>query len=102
MNRCNYPPPQKVALRKLPVNELVQHTLDVLCAPILIVEVIGVLPDVDGQDRDQPHCQDTARIAGSHDPEALAVIGEPRPAGAKLRGRGFLPFALERPGIAEG
>ena len=32
--------------RKLPVNEFLQNPFDVVCAPVLVVQIVGVLPHV--------------------------------------------------------
>src|SRR2546430_7889478 len=34
---------------KIPVEEFVDHGLDIVGPPILVIEVIGVLPDIDGK-----------------------------------------------------
>ena len=41
----------EVLSREIPVDELVEHRIHIVCAPVLVVQVIRVLPHIDGQQR---------------------------------------------------
>ena len=41
----------KLLGRKLPIHQMVEEGLEEILAPVLIVEIVGVLPDVAGQYR---------------------------------------------------
>ena len=39
----------KVLCREIPVNQFIQHRIDIVGAAVLIIQVIGVFPDIDRQ-----------------------------------------------------
>jgi hypothetical protein len=41
--------PAKVLRRKFPIGELINEGFHVVDAPILVVQIVGVLPNIDGQ-----------------------------------------------------
>jgi len=84
-----------------PVYELVEHCAYVVRAPVLKVQIIGVLPHVDREQRLHLPSQRRLRIIGLHDPQLTAIEYQPRPAGAELRQRRCAEFPLERLNIAK-
>jgi len=42
-------PSAKIFLREIPINQFSQHCLDIVRTAILIIQIVGVFPDVDGQ-----------------------------------------------------
>lgn len=74
----------------LPVDDL-PHLFEVLGARVLVVKVVGVLPDVNVHDRDKvrAHIRDQVLVDGGTEVEGLLslVVDEPAPAGA-LNGGG--------------
>src|SRR5688572_25762290 len=78
---------RQVACGELPVEQLAEQRLEVSRPLVLVVEVVGVLPQVDRQQR--PFVADRQRIAvvGLLDRELVARRREPDPA------RGKMPFA---------
>jgi hypothetical protein len=44
---------REVLRGKCPVEQLVDHRVDVIGAPVLVVEVVGVLPDVERKERNR-------------------------------------------------
>src|SRR5262245_28007154 len=71
---------------EIPVGERSEHRRDEVRAPVLIIEVIGVLPDVDGEKRRQPMDERRVGIRGLHHLESALIEHEPDPATAELRG----------------
>ena len=69
----------------LPVDDL-PHLFEVLRARVLVVKVIGVLPDVDVDDRDKvrAHIRDQVLVGSGTEVEGLLslVVHEPAPAGS--------------------
>src|ERR1035437_7111211 len=57
-------PSAKVLCRKIPINQFVENGGNVVRAAVLIVQVVGVFPHVDGQQRFQALGQRRIRIAG--------------------------------------
>ncbi len=70
---------------EVPVEQLVDHRIDVVGTPVLVVEVVGVLPDVDRQQRLLALGERDLGVAGLDDLELAAVEDQPAPAGAELR-----------------
>jgi len=54
--------------------------MHVVGAPVLIVEIVGVFPDVDRQQRFEVFRQRVIAVAGVDDPQVRAIEDEPRPA----------------------
>src|SRR5215210_1462469 len=73
----------------------------VVGAPVLVLQVVGVLPDVDAQERRRAIHQ-RAVLIGLADDVELAVLGDqPAPAGAEQVGGRVGELFLERPEVAE-
>src|SRR5258708_6410806 len=73
----------EVLQREVPVGEALQEDLDVLGAGVSVVDVIGVLPDVDGEQRLLPVLEREVGVAGLGHGELLVLAEhEPRPSGA--------------------
>ena len=83
---------------EFPVRKLVEHGVDVIDAPVLVIEVIGMLPDIDGQERPRAVRERRFGIGGLQHLELGAFEDEPRPAAAELcdgRGREFLLAGID-------
>lgn len=79
---------------KLPVDQFVDYSLDVVKASVLVIEVIGVLPYIHGQKWVKIARQRRICIAGFDDDDFVAILCKPCPATAKLGNGGigkFLP-----------
>ena len=70
---------------EVPVEQLVDHSIDVRGAPVLVVEVVRVLPHVDGEQRLLALGERHFGVGRLHDLEGAAVEDEPAPARAELR-----------------
>mmetsp|Transcript_45028 Transcript_45028/g.113423 ORF Transcript_45028/g.113423 Transcript_45028/m.113423 type:complete len:262 (-) Transcript_45028:7-792(-) len=80
---------------KLPVHELPPR-LNVLCAVVAEVNVVGVLPHVTRQQGRGAVAQRAARVVGGGDGErAILGLHQPRPAGPKVCGRRCSELVLE-------
>src|SRR4029453_8440629 len=81
------PPPswaRKILCGKLPVQEAVNGRDDVVLPAVLIVEVVGMLPDVQGEQRGRARGKKVLAVGRRHNLQ-LALFGdEPRPAAAEL------------------
>src|SRR6185312_7361650 len=88
--------------RELPVRELVEHRIHMVAAPILVIEIVGVLPYVDGQQGLRGSGQRRIGVGGFQDLELLAVPYQPGPAAAELPDCGGGQFLLARCHAAEG
>ena len=87
---------RKVFRRKIPVDRFVEHRVDVICAAILIIQVISVLPHIDGQKRLLSSRERGVRVAGFCDRELVTVLNQPRPATTELCRRRGEPFLVKR------
>src|SRR5690606_25307475 len=85
----------EVLARELPVQALPDDGFQEVRTPVLVVEVIGVLPHVDRQEALLAVRHRRIRIRGRLDRELTAVRDEPRPAAAELSGRGLDELLLE-------
>ena len=78
----------------VPVDD-VPERVDVVRTPVLVLEVVGVLPDVDAQQGGLA-VRDRAVLVGGRDQgESGAVVHQPRPAGAELVDAAVLELGLE-------
>jgi hypothetical protein len=78
---------RQVARGEIPVGELLEEGRHVVGPPVLIVEVIGVLPHVDGEQRDLAVDDRRVGIAGRADLELVVGEAKPGPAAAELADR---------------
>src|SRR5487761_772498 len=77
--------PPKIFGGKIPVEQLVDYSIDVVGAPVLVIEVIGVLPHVDRQQRRLALGERNLGVAGLDDLELAALLHQPPPPGTELR-----------------
>ena len=42
-------PSAKVLCREIPIDQFIQHCDDIVRAPVLVIQVVGVFPHIDGQ-----------------------------------------------------
>src|SRR3546814_2502298 len=63
---------------------MVEEGLDEVGAPVLIVEIVGVLPDVAGEDWRLAVRQGGVGVAGADHLQVIAVLHQPDPAAAEL------------------
>src|ERR1700722_5006226 len=85
-------PPAQILRSEFPVGELVEHGLYIVDASILVVEIVGVFPYVDGQQWFRSLCNGGIGIARLDDFELIAILSEPRPAAAELLDRRMQQF----------
>src|SRR3546814_7078189 len=74
----------EVLRREVPVHQMVEEGLDEVGAPVLIVEIVGVLPDVAGEDWRLAVRQGGVGVAGADHLQVIAVLHQPDPAAAEL------------------
>src|SRR5271163_2574891 len=74
---------------------MVEKSLDEIGAPILVVEIVGVLPDIAGQERRLATGDRVDRVRGLDHFELAGIENQPGPAAAELRGRGFFERGSE-------
>src|SRR5690349_17676034 len=86
----------EVASDEVPVDEIVEDRVDELAAIVAVVDVVGVLPDVDGQQGGLAVLERGVGVAGAHQRELAAVRDQPTPAGAEgvEAGRGEVGLEL--------
>src|SRR3954463_6911668 len=69
---------------------------DVVGAAVLVLEVVGVLPDVEADDGEGAFHDRAVLVGGRDDLDVLPALDQPRPTGAEARrgggGEGFLEF----------
>src|SRR4051812_36258869 len=90
-----------MALGDLAPAHRVPPRVDVVGTPVLILQVVGVLPDVDAQERRLALGDRVVLVGGADARQPGAVVHEPRPAGAELVDAGLLELGLEVPEGAE-
>src|SRR3546814_17047176 len=71
----------------VPVHQLVQERVDELAAIVLVIQVVGVLPDIAGHQRRLPVNDRYDRVGGADDAQRAAVVDEPSPAATALCAR---------------
>src|SRR5262245_20894491 len=64
--------------------------LEVVGAAVLVVEVVGVLPDIDAEDRELALHERAILVGGAEDLEMPAIDDEPAPAAAEALGAGVV------------
>src|SRR3546814_5490266 len=80
---------------------MVEEGLDEVGAPVLIVEIVGVLPDVAGEDWRLAVRQGGVGVAGADHLQVIAVLHQPDPAAAELADALGLELFLELVEAAE-
>src|ERR1700759_3853309 len=86
---------------ELPVEELVQNSFEIFRPRILVVEIVGVLPNIDGEQAVRARRHRVLGIARLLDRELAALGHKPGPAGAELILAGGRELFNEGRGIAE-
>src|SRR4051794_30380375 len=86
---------REILFGEAPIEKLVDYSLDVVGAPILVVEVVRMLPYVDRQQWRLSFDEGDFGIAGLDDLELAAGSHEPTPARAELRDAGVDQLLLE-------
>src|SRR5690242_15149545 len=74
---------------------MINKSLDEIRPAVLVVEIIGVLPHITGQERRLPFRERIDRIWRRADLELAALGNEPAPAAAELPDGGRLELLLE-------
>ncbi len=84
--------------REFPVDELVDQGIHVIEPSILVVEIVCMLPYVDGQQRSRRLLERRMGIARLDDLEFLAVLNQPCPARCRiaLPPRSPIPSCMRR------
>src|SRR2546426_3464652 len=92
--------PYTTLFRSCPVDH-VPPRRDVFGAPVLVPEVVGVLPHVEPKERDLALDQRAVLVRGAQDLEGAARESEPRPSAAESGGGGVGELLLELGEVAE-
>src|SRR5919206_1548870 len=66
--------------RKFPIGEVIQESGDEFLAPVLVIEVIGVLPDIAGEKRMPPGNYGRFAIGRGDPPKLTGIHNQPSPA----------------------
>src|SRR3546814_11057053 len=69
----------------VPVHQLVQERVDKLAALVLVLQVVGVLPDIAGHQGRLPVNDRCDRVGGADDAPRATVVDETSPAATDLR-----------------
>src|SRR5690606_19980159 len=90
----------EVAAREFPVRQR-PEPFQVLGTGVAVIDVVGVLPHIDGQQRGLAVGDRRGRVAGVDDVQFIAVFHQPGPAGTEVAdggvGEGFLEFVEGAP-----
>ena len=73
-----------VICRKTPIDQLVEYSVDIIHATVLVIKVVGMFPHVDSQERLYSLGQWQIRVARLDHFELVAILHQPRPATTKL------------------
>src|SRR3954468_2679308 len=86
---------RRVALRDLRPVDDVPDRVQIVRAAVLVLEGVGVLPDVDAEPRLLAGGERVVLVGGGGHGRAGTVVDQPGPAGAELADAGVLELALE-------
>ena len=92
----------QVLIGEIPIDQMPQECGDVVEASMLKVEIVGVLPHIDRQQRHLRRDQRCVRIGGGDDLQPVVLEHEPRPAAAELIARRGDELLAESALTAEG
>src|SRR5438034_3581089 len=91
----------EVARREIPVDQLVDDRAYVVGPPVLIVKIVGVLPDIDSEQRRQAHGEWHSSVSSTSDRQGVAVRDQPCPAASELLNGGVDPLRTKLVEAAE-
>src|SRR6267154_4190840 len=80
---------------EIPVDQMIEERLHEIWASVLVIEVIGMLPDVAGQQRGLAERQRVDTVQGVGDLELPFLDHQPGPAAAELLDGRLLELFLE-------
>lgn len=63
---------------------MIEYIFNKVCPAILIIQVVGMFPDIHREDRLQPVGYGCVRIGGRDNPQFLTVKDQPGPTTSKL------------------
>src|SRR5215207_322619 len=92
---------RKHLLDVLPVHEVFDERLEVVGPAVAVVDVVGVLPDIDAEDRLGAVDERVLAVRRLHDREPAILDGKPGPARAELRDARLNKVLLELLDAAE-
>ena len=87
---------------KFPVDQLVEHGINIVGPPVLVIQVVSVLPHINGEQWLDAHCLGDACIGSLDHLEQVAVENKPGPAAPESSERGGFELIFEFRKIAEG
>jgi hypothetical protein len=94
--------PQQVLVGEVPVHEVPEKRRDVVQPAVLIVEIVSMLPDIDGEQWPLAGGQRSFGIRRGDDAQLPVIEHQPRPAAAELVARGTDELLAEDPLASEG
>src|SRR5690606_21037423 len=74
----------EVLVDEIPVDEVLDHRGHEVGTPVAVIDVVGMLPHVDGEKRSLAFGQGIFGVRGIHNRELAAVQHQPGPAAAEL------------------
>src|SRR5205807_8226195 len=86
---------RREALGHLPPVDHVPPRVDVIGPAVVVLQVVGVLPDVDAEQRRLAVADRVVLVGAGDHRQTRAVVDEPGPAGAELVDAGVIELALE-------
>src|SRR5271155_1198282 len=92
----------QIVCREFPIGESLEQSVHVADPSILVVQIVRMLPDVDGQERLRTSSQGRVRIAGVDGFLGTASPTQPSPATAEIFKRQLRQFLLARNPAAKG
>src|ERR1700690_1607847 len=69
---------------KFPVDQLIEHGINIVCTSVLAIQVVSVLPHVNGKQWFHGRCQRVIGIGGLPHFEHAAIEHKPRPTTPEL------------------
>ena len=101
------PPPfrersAEIRVDEIPIDQFADDRGQVIGSPVLVIEVVGVFPDVDGEERFLAMGDRCIRVRGLGDLQLSALKDEPGPAAPELGDPGVLQLLREFLIIAPG
>ena len=87
---------------KFPVDQILQHSGNVVGSPVLVVQVVGMLPNINGEQWLLTVGDGRISIAGFGNDQLVTVFYQPGPTATELTGSRLGELGLEGVVVAKG